>query len=220
MKKIIILLSLLAGVVSCQKYYEGIDDSFQGSGRSENNTVGRNYMIGIVNDLIVDNLLQMENALFINDRGGNTISCNTGGKSLTEEGAEWTMTRSNSSLNGLIIKYKGENSWFLERTGDYPILDVEYPTNYKMTVTKSDGPNSDHYNWDVVIVGDRIERNGYSCSFYSDGVMKFTYTKGYYFWNECKGYLMMSVKKNNEAVDDACLVLDGGENEAVFRRVL
>ena len=216
MKKSAIILTILILAVSCSKS----EDAFHGSGRSSSE-IGRIYMLGIINDIVVDNLQQMENALFISERDGTGASFDKGGKALTDDGAVWTLTREGSALKGLTITRQSEDTWLMERKGDYPILDVVYPTNYKMTVVKGESQTASHYNWDVTITGDRTEKEGYSCRFSSDGVLKFSYEKGNTSdWDKCQGYLMMSVKKNNEAVDEACLVLDGGQYDAVFRRVL
>lgn len=215
MKKTVILLAILLAA-SCSKNY----DAFSGSGRSTSET-GRMYMIGIVNDVVVDNLQQLESALFISERGADALSFNTGGKKLTDEGAVWTLTREGSVFNGLKITRTGENSWEMERSGEYPILGVIYPTSYKISVVRGSSKNASHYDWDVSLNGKRTEKEGYACAFSSDGVLSFTYEKGNTAdWNSCKGYLMMSVTKNNKAVDEACLVLDGGESEAAFRRLL
>ena len=219
MKKVLTVLAFLCLILSCSKYYDYVEGGFNGSGRSGNGSC-RTYMLGIVNDLVVDNLQQIENALFISERETNSMSFDMGGKALTEEGAVWILKRENSSLSGLKITCKGKDTWLMERSGDYPILSSTYPTEYSMTVVRSKGEIESHYNWDVTLNGKRNEKEGYACSFSSDGPLKFTYVSGSTSnWSSCTGYLMMSVTKNSTLVDEACLILNGGEYDAVLRRL-
>lgn len=215
MKKLIYLTLVLGALASCTKGYN--ESSFNGSGRVSGSQ-GRVYMLGIANDLVVDNLQVLENALYADLlASGGAVSYETGGKSLRTPGAEWKV-KYLDGYKGLSLKCLGEDSWTLRYEGDYLLGSNTYPTRYTLTARSAVKEKENHYDWDVTLDGYRTEKGGYSCHFWTDSPLRYQSDGEIRGWSNCFGVLMMTVYKDGQGIDGTMLELNGPLSSANFHQ--
>lgn len=236
MKKTIFCIFAALALVSCTREY----DKAEWSGSyNYGEYAGREYMMCVADNLIVDNLKQMEAAIFIDSISSETSSrFDTGRKSIWASDAEWTVTNEDSGvLEGLKLKKAAADStWTLSRKGKYPFgyynstmsdesLPNFYDTDYEMDVRMicaAEGKGmEDHYFWAVTLKKcERTEDKGYSSKIYSTGA-PIEYTEGgFCAWDLCYGTLMMEVYKGGTLIDKARLQLIGTQGASAYIRNL
>lgn len=207
-------------LLSCTKGYIDEDVSYTGTGIG--NGGGRTYMLLITNDLVVDNLKTLENALYADQLGispDKSVSYDTGGKSLREKGAVWTL-KYMSGFEGLRMTALGEDSWLLEWDGDFDLGNNTYPTRYALTATcRDDMTQLSHFDWEVALDGTRTERDGYACHFWTENPLWYEVQgKSDEYWSSCTGLLVMEVTKNGKSIDGSTLQMKGYPSDAIYRR--
>lgn len=211
MKKIgLLMLVLLAGACSMYNY-----DDFTGT-PDYRQEIGENYIKNIVELLIVDNLLAMEKALdydelstSISGKIGTSANYQTGGVSIWNSDARWTVNAVDAVKGVQIRKEGADSTWQLVRNADYGFRSGDDPTEYTMTIRMLSGGGGEQHDWSVSLTGKRRERKGYSCKFDTQTPLFFgagTYDR----WQYCKGRLFMEVFRNGSKVDKCCIEYDGG----------
>ena len=221
-KTILLCLALPLLLLSCSKGYNIGEEYYNGSNPGNKNA-GRSYMLQLANDLVIDNLKTLENALYADRLGAapgeESASYDKGGKSLREKGAVWTVTYQ-GGLVGLVITALGEDTWRLEWDGEYDLGGNAYPTKYTLTATcLEEMQQKSHFDWAVELDGTRTEREGYSCHFWTKKTLWYeVMDRSYAGWYSCNGLLVMIVQKNGKGLDSSSLELRGTPNEAQYRR--
>jgi len=236
MKKTLFFGLAALALASCTKDY--YDAEWSGS-YNYGEYAGRDYMMCVADNLIVDNLKQMEAAIFIDSISSETSSrFDTGGKSIWAADAEWTVTNEDSGvLEGLKLKKAAADStWILTRNGKYPFgyynstmsdddLPNYYVTDYEMElriICAAEGKGvEDHYFWAVTLKRcERTEEKGYTSKIYSTG-SPIEYSEGNFCsWDLCYGTLMMEVRKDGRLIDKARLQLNGTRGASTYIRNL
>lgn len=237
MKKTFCIALAALSLCACTKEYYSSDE-WSGS-YNYGEYAGRDYMFCIADNLIVDNLKQMETAIFIDAISSETSSrFDTGGRSIWSDGAEWTVTNEDSGvLKGLKLKKAAADStWILSRNDKYPFgyynstmsddqLPNYYVTDYEMEVRMicdAEGKGmEDHYWWAVTLKKcERTEDKGYKSKTYSTGA-PIEYLEGSFCsWNLCYGTLMMEVYRDAVLIDKARLQLIGSHSNSSYIRNL
>jgi len=215
MKIIIRTIGILAGILSLAACaVEAPEDAF-GSTTTPDNPV-QAYMMNIADDLVCDHLRELESALKASAEAGlGKYFYTTGGKSLDQDGAEWTVNRE-GNLTGLTIKkVAGVNAWDLQYKGKYSFSGNSYDLVVNLTAEQDDASATGHQNWKVVLDGSRTEEGGYSCTFSSvDAPVKYkTIGEDNNLWNAF-GYLLMTVFKGDVQVDKVVMELAGGKSDS------
>ena len=214
MKNIVRTIGILAGMfafAACEM--DTPEDAF-GSTTTPDNPV-QAYMMNIADDLVCDNLRELETALKVSSEAGlGKYFYTTNGKSLSEDGAEWTVNRE-GNLTGLTIKkVAGSKAWDLQYKGKYPFSGNTYEIVINLTAEQDDATATGHQNWKVVLEGSRTEEGEYSCTFSSvDAPVKYkTIGEDNNLWNAF-GYLLMTVFKGETQVDKVVMELAGGKSD-------
>lgn len=213
------LLICLVAVLFCSACSkDDADDAF--GGYTEPSDQVLDYMTNLANKLVTLNLQELETALSASQADGmGRYFYRTNGKALTEEGAVWTLTRE-GDLYGLVIsRYAGQdNCWTMAFDGDFKLDRYSYPTAYTMTVTAADASVAAHRSWDVVLVGERHEKEGYWCAFASDGPIQYRSLSEDKLWN-AYGYLLMTVYEDDTKIDRVVMQLKGGKSDSVIAHI-
>ena len=221
MKKIIILAFCVL-LSSCDM--EGL---FGGTPEKES-FLGERYLECFSTLLVPDYLIALENALAYDSYGYYATSTSSrdyvsSGKSLRAVGTEWTVN-SKKSIKGVSIKCVAADTWELEWSGPYCLHAYSYRNDYyereqdrdndkytyetrcKVTAKMLKETTTNHFDWQVVMDGERTEREGYACTFTSAPDMTFASSEGLRSrssWDSCEGAATMIVTKNGEKVDMA-----------------
>ena len=229
MKKIIIVLLGVLVLASCSK-----DSDWSGS-HSNGEYAGFEYMLCFADNLIVDNLKQMETALYIdaNSTGGTSSRFERSG-SVWDAGSVWTVTEKGGALKGLhISRAAADSTWTLSRNGKYSFFsysrwndedEYAFDTDYSFTVhmlqDTTAHPAADHYWWEVSVNKcERIEDQGYKAVI--SATSPILYTHGVFCsWEYCFGSLGMQVFKDGEIIDVARLQINGTRNDTSYIRNL
>ena len=236
MKKILFILLGTVAIVSCSLF----DDEWYGSYNYGENA-GREYVFCVANDLIVDNLKQIETAVYIDGLGTSSASTRfEHTASLWDAGSVWTVTKKGGNLAGLhITRAAADSTWILTRKGKYAFgsagysyysddedeysFDTDYEMEVHMLPDTTATPSANHYWWEVNLKKcERVGEMGYKALFNTPAGTPLVYTYGSFGggWAYCRGVLNMQVYKNGELVDVARLELDGTRNSANYLRNL
>ncbi|MBR5925582.1 MAG: hypothetical protein IKZ60_08965 [Bacteroidales bacterium] len=205
MKKLAILTLALIGMISCSRDYNYIDRGFDGNS-SYTGAYVRAYIQQVSDNLIVQNLQVLEKVIALN------------ANNIWAVGNEYTYNNELDIRGVVIRKTDADSTWTLSRSGDYPINDVKYPTDYVITAKMSVGKGgANHYDWTLTLEGTRTEDNGFGCSFSSDGAIlyKSSYSS-YNKWSYINGIIRMFVTKNGEEIDKAILDFRGDPNNPFY----
>ena len=217
MKTRYLILSLAAALLcsACAKddasdAYGGYKDPFDGV---------RDYLTGIADELITQNLQELETALVSSSEEISRYFYEKNGKELTEDGAVWTVTR-DGVLKGLVIsKVNGQNSWKLDFDGDFSLNSHNYRTSYTMTATAADASISPHRSWNVTIDGQRHEKEDFWCEFHNDGgALEYKSLSENKYWN-AYGFLLMTVYDGKKQIDKVVMQLKGGKSDSVIAHI-
>ena len=215
MKRVSIILAMLAGIIAFAACEMEVPEDAFGSTTTPNNPV-QAYMMNIADDLVCDNLRELESALKASAESGlGKYFYTTNDRPLDQDGAEWTVNRE-GNLTGLTIKkVAGSNAWDLEFNGKYPFSGNKYEIVINLTAEQDDASATGHQNWKVVFDGTRTEENGYKCTFSSvDAPVKYkTIGEDNNLWNAF-GYLLMTVFKGGTQVDKVVMELAGGKSDS------
>lgn len=210
MKKISAII-LIAVLSACSNQFFKEDGMYSGS--YEPSAPGEEYMTKLSTDLIPDFLLVLESALTYDTYGYYATSTGSkdyisGGKSLRTVGTCWTVN-SKKKVKGTEIECLAADKWSVSWKGKYGLNyyygsedEYAYETTVSITATMVQETTTNHYDWTVVVNGDRTERKGYACTFATEPDMKYSNTKpDSYVWDMCNGSASMLVTKNGEKVD-------------------
>lgn len=224
MKKIaFVILSILA-LASCDRDF--FADEWSGT-RDRSEWAGYDYMMCVANNLIVDNLKQLETALFIESQGSSSSTRFVFDGSLWTVGNEWEVSKKSSVLSGLKLKrVAADSTWTLYRKGLYSFNGNEFDTDFEMDVRMhpdtSARATGDHFWWDVTLKKcTRTEDKGYRSEITTPTGTVLEYTHGNMgSWSFCYGVLGMRVFKDDELVDVTRLQLSGGRYDNSYLRNL
>lgn len=212
MKKILYIILAAAALVACNA--DRINDSF---GSSYNSANGYSLIDGYMQDIaemVAYNLKVMETAIIYDSNEELKDLYNKSGKSVWEDGCSFTM--SDGKVRDIkISKVDGKNSWTMEFDGDYRIGEYSYRTIYTITanlLNRASG-KSGHYDWNAVVSGSRIEREGYKSEFSSTGGLTFTRGTNSNFWDNCDGSMRMEVLRSGKTVDIMMIVFRGSTSD-------
>ena len=210
MKKISAII-LIAVLSACSNQFFSEDGMYGGS--YEPAAPGEEYMTRLSTDLIPDFLLVLESALTYDTYGYYATSTGSkdyvsGGKSLRTVGTRWTVN-SKKKVKGTEIECLAADKWSVTWKGKYGLNyyygsedEYAYETTVSMTATMIKETTTNHFDWTVVVNGDRTERKGYACTFSTAPDMTYSNTKpDSYVWDMCNGSASMLVTKNGEKVD-------------------
>lgn len=220
MKRLLFVFALAATLCACNK--ESYNDEFTGS-FSYNTSAGSNYLQTIADELLVDNMRALENALEFNSFGSvsnsRTSSYHSNGKNLWEPGAEWTVNAVTSIKGVKISKDAADSTWTMTRDDDYSLSGHSYPTTYSITLRMHKGENY-HFDWEVSAQGTRTESKGYGCKFWTDGPINYQTAKSGYNWSMAFGTIWMEVHCEEEIVDRAFIRYNGSTSDYRYMRGL
>ena len=210
MKKISAII-MIAVLSACSNQFFVEDGIYSGS--YEPSAPGEEYMTRLSTDLIPDFLLVLESALTYDTYGYYATSTGSkdyvsGGKSLRTVGTHWTVN-SKKKVKGTEIECLAADKWSVTWKGKYGLNyyygsedEYAYETTVSMTATMVKETTANHFDWTVVVNGDRTERKGYACTFSTAPDMTYSNTKpDSYVWDMCNGSASMLVTKNGEKVD-------------------
>ncbi len=232
MKKMFYILMAAVLMVSCDKSFY---DEWSGT-YSYGDMAGYDYMYAVAGSLIVDNIKEMETAIYVeaNSPGSRSARFNRVG-SIWDAGSRWTVTAKSAVLSGLLIeKAAADSTWTLTRNGKYPFMagynrdedGLNYGTSYKMKVKMLKDTSSfaspDHYWWEVSLKEcSRSEDGGYRAEFTTPDAAPLVYSYGSFCsWSRCKGILGMQVFKDEEVIDVARMQFGGGSHDIIYVRGL
>ena len=220
MKRLLFVFALAATLCACSK--ESYNDEFTGS-FSYNTSAGSNYLQTIADELLVDNMRALENALEFNSFGSvsnsRTSSYHSNGKNLWEPGAEWTVNAVTSIKGVKISKDAADSTWTMTRDDDYSLSGHSYPTTYSITLRMHKGENF-HFDWEVSAQGTRTESKGYGCKFWTDGPINYQTANSGYNWSMAFGTIWMEVNCEEEIVDRAFIRYNGSTSDFRYMRGL
>lgn len=215
MKKIAIILLGILLITSCKKDFFSTDE--WGGTYDYAEMAGCDYMLCVADNLIVDNLKQMETALFIESQGSTSSTRFVFNGSIWTVGNEWKVSDKSSLLPGMSIKrVAADSTWTLSRKGKYSFSGYDFDTDYEMDIRMhpdtSGRATGDHFWWDVTLKKcNRTEDKGYRSEITTPAgsVLEYSYgTMGR--WAYCYGVLGMKVYKDDELIDVARLQINGG----------
>lgn len=225
-KQILFTLAIVVLLPSCVKgNYVSKDDVV--GGRNYDNG-GRNYMMSIADNLITGILDEVELAMGIEEHGsGSSVHFSTTG-SFTQPGSAWTVQAQDSELLGLKLLCSGHNKWTANFKGDFAFEGGKrYPTTISLELTQIEQEEPFQKGWVVSLDGEREERDGYNCSFYTQrkvtpalAHLQYLNTRGPSAsgWDKVYGDLYMIVYKYDEVIDFCILSFEGSPSQATFLR--
>ena len=199
MKKLLIYILTITCLLSCSRDYDYIDRGFDGTS-SYTGAYTRAYLQQICDNLIIQNLQALETVLALY------------GDQLWTDGVEQKLDNELAISGVTVRKTSADSTWTLSRSGDYPINGINFPTSYtitaKMAPTNVVTPN--HYNWNISLDGNRVEDEGYSCRFASEGTLDYKNASvSYKKWNSIIGKVLLFVDKDGVQIDKAMLQFKG-----------
>lgn len=205
---------------------------------------GRAYAMHVADNLVTDALDELELALKVNSKRGPKESPHfEGSDSLNHAGVKWLVKTADSPFTGMTLQcVKQDSSWKLDFSGplsrgfgnSYPttftmtatLLDTTILKRYSVTEEQWDGEamgyvtrkNYAREGWCVTLQGERIERDGYSCTFETgEGGINYADTRGGAAgWNLVYGDLYMILRENSQVVDTYWLSFEGAPSGATF----
>ncbi len=197
---------MLLAAVSCSK--DGQNDVWSGS-EEEGNQDGKAYIRQIAEILIVDNLKELEQAIYRDSLGtASDRRYRKTGASIRTVGSKWILKDDDRDLEGLEISMIADSTWQLKRDAKYEFegswdSEAEFRTAYTITAKQqhdSLGRSSGHCAWRLSVSGSRYENKGYVADF--ETVPDFLFSGGKLgSWNRCYGILMMDISKDGNPVD-------------------
>lgn len=228
-KSFYILLGILLMAVSCKKD-DLFGDAWSGTYDSSE-YAGYEYMLRIADNLIVDNLKQIETAIFVqNTSTGNTSTRFNRSGSIWDSDCKWVVTHRGGSLEGLeITRAAADSTWTLKRDGKYDLgygeecdFDTKYEMDVRMLRDTSSRASSDHFWWKVTLKEcTRTEDEGFVAKISTLPGKTIDYQYGSFCnWSYCFGVLTMQVFKGEEVMDVARLQLNGTRNSSDYIRNL
>ena len=210
MKRLVFLGGLvLLLATACHKADE---DAFGGNFSAEGNPV-REYMLSLADELVASALEELEEALGYDEQSAASQAFYDMKGDLKQPGGIWVLRRE-SLMKGLVLRMLEEEVWVLDFDGDLLLSIDTYPTSFTIRAERIDAQNP-HTDWKVTLQGQRTERNGYSCTFSSDGPISYEVLFTDRLW-QAFGSLQMDVFKDNTLVDKAFLSLRGPRSAAAF----
>lgn len=230
MKKILFaVLGLLVLATSCKKEMNFYDEWSGTYNRGE--YAGFDYMMRIADNLIVDNLKQIETAIYVqNNSTGNTSTRFERSGSIWDADCKWVVTRRGGSLTGLeITRAAADSTWTLKREGKYDLgygeecdFDTKYEMDVRMMRDTSSRASADHFWWKVTLKEcTRTEDDGFMAKLVTPAGTPLEYLYGTFCgWSYCYGVLTMQVFKGTEVMDVARLQLNGTRNDSSYIRNL
>ena len=210
MKKWMTYALLLLAVAGCSKEMMPFGRSFSGTSvRSD--LAGEHYMVLLVEDCLVDNLVALEDALKLDKIGlydaREGSDYQPDGKSLWTAGAVWKIGTVHA-LNGLRIeKMPADSTWKLTRDDEYPLEGNSFRTEQEITARMLKGDLWQNHRWEVSVTLHRTEEDGYEAGFRSVGTVRFE--PNHSSWEECYGTFLMEVLCDGKTIDRANLVYAG-----------
>ena len=228
MKKYLLIAFACIAAFSCSKDY--INDVWNGSD-SKGNRPGEAYIRQITEYLLVDNLKELEQAIYLDslNQASDKHYAKTGA-SIRTIGSKWVLKDNDRGLEGLELSMTADSTWQLKRNADYTFKDsrnesFSYPTSYTITARQqhdSLGRSRGHCAWRLSITGTRNEGykgHGYQAAFQTQP--DFLYKGGKLgWWAHCKGVLQMDVTKNGNYVDRCTIEYNGGQHDYIYLRGL
>lgn len=215
--KALAVLSIFAvSVSSCSK--GDPQDAFGSEITTESPLVG--YMNNFAEDIISVSLKNLESALRASSDGGiKMLFYDTNNIALTADGSVWKVKREGDLQGMSISKVAGENAWTLTYSGGVEFTGGTYPTEFTVKAIQKDPTSEGHQNWDVLIDGTRTEDKGYSCEFTSmNTVIEYKALTEENLWNAF-GYIVMTVYKNGNQLDQIVMELAGGRSDSSVVRI-
>lgn len=192
-------------LASCAYHYDCDFGSFSGSNSRIDGPIHA-YMLGLSDDLVVDNLKEMERFL-------------SSGQDAWTTGSTYTAGRDNNVKGAVIEKDAADSVWTIRNKTNYPLLGTKYPTDYSMTVRMLPCETSDYHDWKVTIDGTRQEKEGYGCRFRTDDGLQYKVSGTSYAWRECFGKLRMETCKGEKKLDEYIIILNGTKDRYEIRNI-
>ena len=216
MKRALFFIILTAAVLAACT-----TESWSGSGRRDNET-GRSYFEAIAEDLLTDNIIELEHALYADSLKTAGNKYKTNGKRLREAGAKWVLS-SKSEFDGLVFLCEKDSVWTLSREGGYRIrFGSSFHTEYEINAVQLPdkfGRAKNHYAWEVRFQCTRTEERGYKAEIHTPDSLVFSGgTLGD--WEKCNGVLLMEVTKYGTHVDGCRLEYFGSPSDCAYLRGL
>ena len=215
MKKIIFAFLFAVVFVSCDPHYG--KDYFSPTYVS---TPLKEYMLCISNDIVTESLKELESALKMDKEGTMAkYFYQTNESTLAADGSVWTVKREGTLKDATIAKVAGEQAWTIVFDGEYAFRGNKSDTQFTLKAAAVDPSAVDHRDWNVEIVGNRTEDDGYTCTFnHIDAPINYRAVHdAESSWNAF-GFLEMKVDKNGTQVDALIMELRGGVNSASIAR--
>lgn len=206
-------------LASCTKTYNRANEDSVGSSSYYQDYPARQYLMSIADNLVTDALGEIESALWIDGLGaGSSVHFDVKEGSILTEGVTWTVTGRDRDLNGMKLKNIGADTWELTYTGPYALRGESYPVSFILKAKRGTLIKNNHYNWAVTLSGNRSERDGYSCSFKSNSTVTYTCANDNVTgWNNLDGSYLLTVLKDNKAIDLWIMDFSGAPSKAEFR---
>ena len=215
MKRMVFLAGLVLLLASgCHK---ADSDAFGGHTDTIDNPV-QEYMLSLTDDLIAASLEELETALQMDAQDPMAQAMYVIQGDLTHVTGTWTIRRE-CPLKGLVIRCnihsEGLMGWILEYGGDIELSGYPYPTYFKLQAERKPTQEA-HTDWQITqFSGQRIEREGYICTFESSTALVFEALQENNLWN-AYGTVHMNVYNNDTLIDSAFLSLKGPRSAAAF----
>ncbi|MBO4427621.1 MAG: hypothetical protein J5771_03960 [Bacteroidales bacterium] len=223
MKKILLFAFAAVAALSCS--VDSMNDVWNGSDRGGNRP-GEAYMRQITEYLLVDNLQELEQAIYLDSlgRASDRHYAKTGA-SIRTVGSKWVLRDSERSLAGLEISMTADSTWQLKRNDKYRFPDEKssnYRTDYTITAKQQPdnlGRSRGHCAWRLTVAATRYEDLGYKAEFSTQP--DFLYKGGKLgWWTYCKGLMRMDVTRNGTYVDRCTIEYDGRKSGYIYIRGL
>ncbi len=225
MKKILFGALLLAAFISCSR--DERNDVWEGSD-VRGSQPGEAYIRQISEYLIVDNLKELEQAIYRDSLGTATNRRYIkNGESIRTVGSSWILKDDERDLEGLEISMIADSTWHLRFDDEYEFegrydSDAEFRTAYTITAKQqhdSLGRSRGHCAWRISIEGTRYENKGYVADFRT--APDFLFKGGVIgSWTSCTGILLMDVSKKGNSVDLCRIEYFGSRRNYVYMRGL
>ncbi|MBQ9192438.1 MAG: hypothetical protein IJ156_01795 [Bacteroidales bacterium] len=187
-------------------------DAFGGNEDRTGNPV-QTYMLALTDDLAASALEELETALRADPNALSSQAFYLMQGNLSQTGSTWVLQRE-CRLKGLVINKLDGEVWKLDYDGDLSLQDDSYPTRFTIRAVRMD-PQSSHADWTITLEGSRTEREGYACTFESNGSIRYEALSEDRLWY-AYGVLQMNVTRNGTLVDQAFLSLNGPRNASGF----